>query len=78
MSKIISDKEIKELAIHPPYGFEDLKWIAKAQRDSSNREWIDEVGKMITQLLSQMFIDAEYHDFVRGRWQALKQKVTGE
>ena len=37
---ILSDEEIKELAIKPPYTISDLKWIAQTQRDA-DVEWYE-------------------------------------
>jgi len=74
MSKIISDEEILTIAPKRIMSLNGYIAVAQAQRDSSDREWIEAIDEMIN---TYMFGDSSFTSF-QDKYQALKQKVTGE
>jgi len=60
---------------------EYCRTVAQAQRDADVayyepilREIFEEGDKLITQLIASEFIPSEHAEYVKGRWQSLKDK----
>jgi len=85
MSKLISDEEIDKAIQDSPKGKSLIKWwsgdpelraIAKAQRESSDREWIEMLNDSVYSIACAGLPKlAEIHfKMPLNKWQAVKEK----
>lgn len=71
MSRLLSDEEITNLMYEVPIGYEGaMRMGAEAQRDSSDKEWIE--------LLEDALEDEVYHNHRIARVWEIVQALKGE